>query len=138
MEITKKPETSKTKEAEVQKIAVVQIRGLVGIRKDIKDTLFMLRLRKKHACSILTKTPVIMGMLKKANDYITYGEASKDLLNQLEKSKVRRKDFDTVRVYFLKPPVGGFERKGIKAPYTTGGVLGYRKEKIADLLKKMM
>lgn len=38
----------------------------------------------------------------------------------------------------LSPPRKGFERKGIKVPYSMGGVLGYRKEKINDLVKRML
>lgn len=38
----------------------------------------------------------------------------------------------------LHPPVGGHERKGIKKPYSLGGVLGYRGETINDLIMKMI
>lgn len=38
----------------------------------------------------------------------------------------------------LSPPVKGFERGGTKKPYSMGGVLGYRKEKINDLIKRML
>ena len=42
------------------------------------------------------------------------------------------------RLFRLQPPVKGFERKGIKQPYSMGGVLGYRKEEINDLIKRMI
>lgn len=38
----------------------------------------------------------------------------------------------------LKPPTGGFERKGVKEQYSLGGALGYRKDKINDLIKRMI
>jgi large subunit ribosomal protein L30 len=42
------------------------------------------------------------------------------------------------KVFRLSPPRGGFERKGIKTPFTMGGALGNRKEKINDLIKRMI
>lgn len=118
---------------QMSKIAVVLIRGLVGVRVDIKDTLFSLNLRKKHACAIVEDTPVTRGMLKKAQDFVTFGEVSEELIKELDtKRKVNDKG-----VYFLAPPVGGFERKGIKKSFTVGGALGERKN-MDDLIKKMM
>jgi len=38
----------------------------------------------------------------------------------------------------LQPPVGGFERSGIKRGYGEGGVLGYRSKNINKLLEKMI
>jgi large subunit ribosomal protein L30 len=53
--------------------------------------------------------------------------------------KKELKDIPGMKLFFkLCPPRHGFERKGIKKPFSLGGVLGYRKEKINDLLKRMM
>lgn len=38
----------------------------------------------------------------------------------------------------LHPPIGGFERKGIKMPFAKGGVLGNRGEEIKELISKML
>ena len=49
------------------------------------------------------------------------------------------KDLPGLKLFFkLSPPRGGFERGGIKKQFALGGVVGYRKEQINDLLKKMM
>ena len=45
---------------------------------------------------------------------------------------------EKMMVFALSPPRGGFERKGIKASFSDKGALGYRADKINDLLKKMM
>lgn len=119
----------------MSKLAVVLIRGLIGIRHDIKETLFYLNLRKKHACAIVEDTPVIRGMLKKVQDYVTFGNVSEEVLKELNDK--RRKD-SKKEVFFLAPPVGGFERKGIKRSYVEGGALGDRKEAINELLLKMI
>jgi len=49
------------------------------------------------------------------------------------------KELPGLKLFFkLSPPKGGFERGGVKKQFALGGVLGYRKEKINDLLKKMI
>ena len=53
--------------------------------------------------------------------------------------KKELKDIPGLKFFFkLKPPEGGFERKGIKQQFSMGGVLGYRKEKINELLMRMI
>lgn len=54
-------------------------------------------------------------------------------------SKKQLRDIPGLKLSFkLKPPTNGFERKGVKVPYSLGGVYGYRKERINDLLKRMI
>ena len=53
--------------------------------------------------------------------------------------KKELKDVPGLKTFFkLCPPKGGFETKGIKQPYSLGGVLGYRKDKINELILKML
>jgi len=154
------------------KIAIVQIRGLIGVNKKVKDTLRMLNLSKKNSCSIVDNNPIFIGMIKKCKDYITWGEINEETLKLLlEKrgklpgnkflsedyiknklnltfgqfakevieGKRKLRDLPGLKMCFrLHPPKGGFERGGIKVPYSMGGVLGYRKEKINDLIEKMI
>ena len=120
----------------MSKIAAILIRGLVGVKHDIKLTLVCINLRKKHACTILEDTPTIRGMLKKSRDFITFGPVSDEVLQKLETKK--KVCDETKTVYFLSPPRGGFERKGIKRSFTVGGALGDRKEAINDLLLRMI
>ena len=48
------------------------------------------------------------------------------------------KDVPGLKSFFrLGMPRKGFERKGIKVPFSLGGALGYRKEKINELIKRM-
>jgi large subunit ribosomal protein L30 len=124
----------KHKELPEKKYAAILIRGLIGIRKDIKDTLFMLGLRKKHACVLLPQTDSMLGMLRKAQSYIAFGEVSNETVELLIKKRSKKNS----RCFALAPPKHGFERKGIKMPYSIGGALGYRAEKINDLIKKMI
>lgn len=53
--------------------------------------------------------------------------------------KKELKDIPGLKLFFkLHPPIHGFERKGIKKPFSMGGALGYRKEKINDLIMRMV
>ena len=53
--------------------------------------------------------------------------------------KIELKNVPGLKPFFrLNPPVKGFDRKGIKVPFSLGGALGYRKEKINDLIKRMV
>src|SRR3989344_1239832 len=156
----------------MKKIAVIRIRGSFGVRKEIKDTMNMLRLYNQNHCIIIDSSPNYIGMLKKIKDYVTWGEidektfnelisrrgkiiANKSLTESYLKEKVKLsfeeftkeffnfkknlKDIPGFKLYFkLKPPIKGFERKGIKVPYSMGGVLGYRKENINGLILRML
>jgi large subunit ribosomal protein L30 len=117
----------------MSKIAVVLIRGFIGMNHDIRLTLKSLNLGKKHACVIIEDTPVNQGMLKKVQDYVTYGAVSDETIAALDAKREKHEK----GVYFLAPPVGGFERKGIKKSFVVGGALGDRKQMDA-LLQKMM
>lgn len=118
------------------KLAAVLLRGLVGTNRETKETLAFLGLRKKHACVIIEDTPTVRGMLKKAQNYITFGPISEETLKELIAK--RGKSSKENKVFFLAPPIGGFERKGIKKSFVAGGALGERKEAINDLLRKMI
>lgn len=117
----------------MSKVAIILIRGLVGVRHDIKDALMSLNLRKKHSCVILEDSPTLRGVLRKTQDLVTFGEVNDETIALLnEKRKIVGK------VYLLHPPRGGFERKGIKKSFVVGGALGDRKDAINDLIKKML
>lgn len=53
-------------------------------------------------------------------------------------NKAKLSDINLKLPFRLTPPAKGFERKGIKIPYTMGGALGDRGTAINDLLKRMM
>ncbi|MFH0906325.1 MAG: 50S ribosomal protein L30 [archaeon] len=61
-------------------------------------------------------------------------EIAKDLIsgkNSLEKLSIKQ-------VFRLKPPSKGYEKKGIKKTFNEGGVLGFRKIGIDNLIKRMI
>jgi large subunit ribosomal protein L30 len=149
-----------------QKIAVILVRGLVSVDINIKKTLELLRLQQKHVCVVLDNTPENLGMAKKVKDYVTYGLIDETFYTtMLEKrslvvgksdvkidaaaiakeyfaGEVKLRDFETkftIKPFFrLHPPIGGFERGGIKKPFSMKGVLGDREDKISTLITKML
>ena len=54
--------------------AVVQVRGVVNTRRDIKETLKMLRLHHINHCVLVPETPEYIGMIRKAKDFVAFGE----------------------------------------------------------------
>jgi len=142
----------------MSKIAIIRVRGDVNLKTKIKDTLKLLRLYRKNFCVVIEDNASFKGMIIKAKDYVTYGEISDDVYKLLvekrgEEYKGREKDSKEkisynkfisvdgkkIKPYFrLNPPKKGFGRKGIKVSFKSHGALGYRADKINDLLKRMI
>lgn len=140
--------------------AVVRVRGSVNLRKELKDTLRMLRLTRVNHCVLFRKDPKIEGMIKKVTDFVTYGEVNdKTLENLVAKRgrmagdrKIEQKEAKAIvtkikntknmkeiegfkPVFRMNPPRKGFG--GIKQAYPKGA-LGNRGDKINELLERMM
>ncbi|MBP2143002.1 large subunit ribosomal protein L30 [Methanococcus voltae] len=151
--------------------AVIRVRGSVGVKKDIADTLKMLRLHKVNHCVIVPENEHYIGMVKKVKDFVTYGEIDNETFEKLilkrgrlagnnrvseeivkeatdlsvselaEKvmaGEIKLKDTEVKPVFRLHPPRKGYDKEGIKRPFSVGGALGYRAGKINDLIIKMM
>ncbi len=121
-----------TKTENTQKLAIIRVRGNTGVRKTISDTLDMLRLKNQHNCVIVDATPSIIGMIKKVQHFVTYGPVTDETIALLDKRGKKNE------IYTLSPPVKGFERKGIKIPFSKGGALGNRGDNINELIKRMI
>ncbi len=114
-------------------VAIVLVRGMIGADQDVKDTVRMLNLERKFSCLVVEDSPVYRGMFQKVKDYATYGEITEETLKALDAKREKKNNH-----YTLSPPKGGFERNGIKQPFSTHGALGNRGVKMNDLIKKMM
>ncbi len=139
--------------------AIIRIRGSVNARKEIEDTMEMLKLKKVNNCMLYPKNPIIGGMLKKARTYLTWGEISEkallDLLlkrgrlagnkklddkkakEELEKllKEKSHKNLEIKLPLRLSPPSKGYS--SVKQAYPKGDY-GYRKEKINELIDRMI
>ncbi len=70
-------------------IAIIRIRGTVNVRKDVEETLRLLRLHKPHHAVIVPLTGSYKGMLIKAQRMIAWGEITFDVFLELLKKKGR-------------------------------------------------
>ena len=150
--------------------AVVRVRGTISALREARETLEMLHLIRNNQAVLIDNRPSFLGMLKTAQNFITWGEASKETVNLLITEKGRLagnkkltdeyakkagfKSLDGLLdavstchveywklpnvqpVFKLHPPSKGFKGK-IKKGYGVGGELGYRGEKINELISRM-
>jgi len=70
-------------------LAVVRIRGTVNVRKEIEDTLRMLNLERNCHATLIDDRPSFLGMLRKAQNVITWGEVSKETIALLLRKRGR-------------------------------------------------
>ena len=123
-------------------IAVIRVRGRIRLSKATADTLDMLGLYKNNYGVIINNNPSNMGMIKKVKDYITWGVLDEDtkkiLISKTEKTKDKKGNEKLKKFVRLNPPKKGYGRKGIKKPFSLGGALGDRKEKINALIQRML
>jgi len=140
------------------KIAIVRVRGLTGVRYDIDNTLRKLNLYKRNYCVIVPKTDTYVGMIRKIKDYVTWGNIDESTYNALiekrakkytgrvtdRKGKMKYNKFIDIngkkikKIFRLNSPKKGYGRKGIKISFNNGGALGYRGDKIRDLIARMV
>lgn len=141
-----------------KKLAVVLVRGRVGNRAEVNETLDHLNLARKNYAIVVEDTPIIRGMIQVVKDGVTWGEIDDQtyqLLIEKRGEEYQGRETDQAgkiqyhhtivfqgkkyKKYFrLNPPRKGFGRKGIKVAFRAGGALGYRGEKINDLLRRML
>jgi large subunit ribosomal protein L30 len=161
--------TEKAKESKC--IVAVRIRGTVSARQEARETLQMLHLTRNNYAVLIDDRPSFLGMLKAVQSYVTWGEASKEMVNTLIKQRGRllgnkklaeeylqKAGYKSIEeladmvfscqaeywklaniqpVFKLRPPTKGF-KGNIKKGYGSGGELGYRGEKINELIKRMV
>jgi len=87
---------------EMVKLAVIRIRGRVDVPPDVKKTLELLRLHKKFHAVIIDDRPSYLGMLRKVQDYVTWGEIDYDTLVLLLKRRGRLRGNRKIDENFLK------------------------------------
>ncbi len=114
-------------------IAVIRITGDVGLAKDVRETLYRLKLRRKYACVVFENpSPEELGMIKKLRNFVAFGEID----SETHKELVEKRGKEGKSFFRLHPP-----RKGIDSKKHFGvnkGVLGDNKDKINDMIRRML
>jgi large subunit ribosomal protein L30 len=119
----------------VTKIAIIRVRGTIRSEPAIRKTFGLLKLLRQNYCVVIDKTPSAIGMATRVKDYTTFGDIDDATLALLNEKLPEGKEKGFFR---LNPPKGGFERKGTKRHFNSGGALGDRKEKINLLIRRML
>ena len=137
--------------------AIIRISGLVEVARTVEATLSRMRLRRKYTLVLLPATPMTSLLLKKVRNFVAYGDIDADTLAALLEKRAqlidKKKRVDLAEVakqlnkkslqdlgikpfFRMHPP-----RKGIDARLHFGvrkGVLGDNKDKINDLIRRML
>lgn len=71
---------SQQKIEECKCLIVVRVRGTVSAMKEARETLELLRLTHTNHAIIIDSRPAYKGMLQRVNNYVTWGEPSKELV----------------------------------------------------------
>lgn len=140
------------KNLENKLLAVVRVRGTVKVRQSITETLNRLNLKRPNNMIFIYGNKSNIGMLSKCIDYVTFGEADKEIVERVLKREgvaAKKESVDelfggkkslkelNVKVPFrMHPPKRGYENT--KSGYTAGGALGYRGNDINELVKRML
>jgi large subunit ribosomal protein L30 len=68
------------KNAERKCFAVVKVRGTISAQREARETLELLRLAHTNHAVLIDNRPSFMGMLYRVQNYVTWGEISKETL----------------------------------------------------------
>jgi len=138
-------------------ILVIRIAGMVGLNSDVKETLHRMLLRRKYAAVLIKPSTENLKLLKSIRNFIAYGDINKETLEKLIKE--RAQPIDKRKKVNVKEVVSGLDKKSLKQlglkpffrlhPPRKGidskkhfgvkkGVLGDNKDKINDLVERML
>ena len=115
-------------------IAIVRVRSNPRMSASEEANLAMLHLNTPNSCALIENTPQKLNMAKSIEGMLTWGDVSDDTVALLRKKAGNAKAMK----FRLNPPQKGYGRKGVKMPFSSGGALGYRGDKINDLIRRMV
>jgi len=115
------------------------VRGMVN---KVNDYITWGEIEETTLTKLLEKRGRVAGNRPVDEEYIKKNSKQKDIKSfakTLIEGNAKLKDVAGLKpVFRLNPPKGGHKRGGIKKPYTRGGALGYRGEKINELINSMI
>ncbi len=113
----------------------------LGMINKVKDHITWGEIDEQTLKLLLEKRARIAGKHKLTHDYVKANLKTDidNLVKEIFSGKKEIKEIPGIKLFFkLRPPVQGFEPGGIKKPYSLGGSLGYRKDNINQLLRRMI
>ena len=61
-------------------LVAVRVRGVVSAQKEVRETLELLHLTHTNHAILVDSRPAYLGMLQRVNNYVTYGEPTKEIV----------------------------------------------------------
>ena len=113
----------------------------LGMLNKIQDYVTFGEINAETFSQLLEKRGQISKKQKLTDAYVKQKtkKSIKDFSKDFISFKSEINDVPGLKKFFrLHPPLKGFERNGIKKPYSVGGALGYRADKINDLIQRMI
>jgi len=112
---------------------------LKGSLRKMKDYVTWGEISEEILSKLLLKRGYVYSAENKLLNFSqVFEKDSKKVISDIFNEKKTIKELKVKPLFRLKPPSKGYDRKGIKKTFVEGGVLGYRKEKINNLLKRMI
>ena len=112
-------------------LAVVRIRGEVKVSDKIENTMQMLGLKRRNTVSLVPNNETTLGMIRRVEDFVTWGEVSDDIVSKL---KQKSKDKES-KIFNLAPPKKSL--KNVRKRYPAGD-LGFRGKEINKFIESMI
>jgi large subunit ribosomal protein L30 len=113
-----------------------------GMINKAKDYITWGEITPETLKKLITKRGRLKGDLRITDEYIKKNSGFNSVDNfigAISENKTGLKGLNGMKpVFRLRPPKKGYERAGIKQPFSLGGALGYRGEKINALLERMI
>lgn len=70
-------------------LIAVRVRGVIAASRDVRATLKMLNMNKNYHAVLIDDRPSYLGMLKEVQNYVTWGEATKETVRMLIEKRGR-------------------------------------------------
>ena len=122
-------------------VIVPETQPFLGMLQKAKDYITWGEIDKDTLIMLLKKRGRLAGDRRLTEEYVKEktGKSLEEFAKDVLEGKAKLTDLPGIKPFFrLKPPSKGFERGGIKKPFSVGGALGYRGKHINDLLKRMI
>ena len=117
----------------------LQYKGMIN---KINDYVTWGEINKDTLTRLLGNMGILNGNMKLTDEYMKNNTKYKSIpkfSDSFMKFNSELGDIPNLKqVFRLMPPKKGYERGGIKHPYSTGGALGYRGDAINDLVNRMI
>ena len=70
-------------------LVAIKVRGTISAKREARETLDMLKMKKTHNAVIIDDRPSFIGMLYRVQNYVTWGEVTKEMLSEMIKKRGR-------------------------------------------------